>query len=248
MCRHFSYLGEPVVLGELVSAAPHSLVVQAATPDDMRGGGTVNVDGFGVGWYAEGSVTATRYRRPVPIWQDGSFTELSHRTIVTGALGAVRSATPGMAVAEAACAPFTDGHWLFSLNGRIQGWPGTAVALAETIPTGSLLSLDALTDSALLWAVLRHRLGTDPSADPAGILARLVSEVLAEAPGSRLNLLLTDGRRSYGTTVTHSLWSRHTPDGVLLASEPFDDDAAWQPVADQRVLAADRSGITEVPL
>lgn len=271
MCRHIGYLGPPVTLAELVLDPPHSLVVQSYAPKDMRGGGRVNVDGFGVGWFAAEAEAdaaglasaqrtgraagspeehplgaARRYRRPVPIWQDAPFAELARGTVAVGVLAAVRNATAGMPVAEAACAPFTDGQWLFSLNGRIADWPDSAVGLVEAVPRRDLLSIQVMTDATLLWALLRRRLET--VADPASALGDLVAEVLAAAPDSRLTTLLTNGRQLYGTTVTHSLWSRHSAAGVLLASEPFDDDPAWQPIPDGQLVVADRSGVRYRPL
>ncbi|MEV4728171.1 ergothioneine biosynthesis protein EgtC, partial [Micromonospora humida] len=77
MCRHLAYLGPPVTLRSLLYDPPHSLVRQSWAPRDMRGGGTVNVDGFGVGWYPgtgrpggdDGRGGApVRYRRAGPIW------------------------------------------------------------------------------------------------------------------------------------------------------------------------------------
>jgi glutamine amidotransferase len=275
MCRHVGYLGPPLTLAELVLDPPHSLVVQSYAPKDMRGGGRVNVDGFGVGWFAAGAEPesaglrsagsagqdvgvpahapdehpvgpARRYRRPVPIWQDAPFAELARGTAAVGVLAAVRNATAGMPVAEAACAPFTDGQWLFSLNGRIADWPDSAVGLAEAVPRRDLLSIQVMTDATLLWALLRQRLETVP--DPASALGDLIAEVLAAAPDSRLTTLLTNGRQLYATTVTHSLWSRHSAAGVLLASEPFDDDPAWQPIPDGQLVVADRSGVRYRPL
>ena len=271
MCRHLGYLGPPVTLAELVLDPPHSLAVQSYAPNDMRGGGTVNVDGFGVGWFADGPAPVggsgqaadplagpqepavdsavapvRRYRRPVPIWQDAPFAELAHATTAGGVLAAVRGATPGMPVAEAACAPFTDGQWLFSLNGVIAGWPDTALDLVEAIPRRDLLTIQVMMDATLLWALLRQRLAA--STDPAVALGDLVAEVLVAAPGSRLTTLLTDGRQLYGTTVTHSLWSRSAAAQVLLASEPFDDDPAWQPIPDGQLVVADRHGVRYRPL
>ena len=49
MCRHLAYLGPELKLPELLFDKPHSLLHQTWAPGDMRGGGTVNVDGFGVG-------------------------------------------------------------------------------------------------------------------------------------------------------------------------------------------------------
>ncbi|MEO6502944.1 MAG: ergothioneine biosynthesis protein EgtC [Jatrophihabitantaceae bacterium] len=249
MCRHFGYLGLPINVAELVLDPPHSLAVQSYAPTDMRGGGKVNVDGFGVGWFsaeAGSPAGARRYRRAAPIWQDAAFAELARATMAVGVLAAVRNATAGMPVADAACAPFTDGQWLFSLNGRIAGWPDTAVWLADSLPRRELLGIQVMTDATLLWALLRQRLAA--SSDPASVLAGLITEVLAAAPGSRLTTLLTDGQRIYGTTVTHSLCWRRSAAGVLVASEPFDDDPEWQSIPDGQLVVADRSGLRHRPL
>jgi gamma-glutamyl hercynylcysteine S-oxide hydrolase len=58
----------------------------------------------------------------------------------------------------ASVAPFASGGWLFSHNGRIDGWPESAAGLAATLPAAALLGLDARVDSALLWALVLHRL------------------------------------------------------------------------------------------
>jgi gamma-glutamyl hercynylcysteine S-oxide hydrolase len=240
MCRHFCYLGELVSLRELIFEQPHSLEVQSYAPKDMRGGGAVNADGFGVGWFDERG-TARRYRRAVPIWQDRSFAELANGLRSSCVLAAVRNATAGMPVTEPAAAPFTDGRWLFSLNGRIAGWPDAAGPLAGTLPRLDLLGMDAPTDAALIWVALRRRLSQ--GIDPVTVLTGLVAELLAVAPDSRLNLLLTDGRRIYATTVTHSLWTSAAPGRVLVASEPFDEGRDWQPVPDGQLVVADRDGV-----
>jgi glutamine amidotransferase len=263
MCRHLCYLGtEPILLRQLLFDPAHSLVRQSYAPCDMRGGGTVNADGFGVGWYAAPAGPAIRYRRAGPIWQDTGLAALAASTGGLTVLAAVRNATAGMPITETASAPFTDGRWLFSLNGRIQGWPDSVARLAGTLPTRELLTMDAPTDAALLWVLLRHRLGgaTGPAADrgagafdagaggpdPGAVLAALICEVLEAAPGSRLNLLLTDGQRAYASTVTHALSVRREP--TLIASEPLDDDPAWQPVPDGHLVTADRAGIRIEPL
>jgi glutamine amidotransferase len=103
-----------------------------------------------------------------------------------------------------------------------------------------------MTDATLLWTLLRQRLAGP--GDPAAVLGAVVAEVLAAAPGSRLTTLLTDGRQLYATTVTHSLWSRRSPTGVLLASEPFDDDPDWQPIPDGQLIVADRDEVRYHPL
>src|SRR6185503_12557146 len=150
MCRHLAYLGLPITLADLVLHQPHSLVEQSWAPADMRGVGTVNADGFGIGWLVGDPVdggVARRYRRERPIWSDASLPDLA-ASISSGAiLAAVRNASAGMPVTETACAPFVEGTWMFSHNGTIEGWPTTVASLANALPPEALMTLDALTDS-----------------------------------------------------------------------------------------------------
>ena len=165
MCRHLAYLGPPLPLADLVLHPPHSLLHQSWAPNDMRDGGTVNADGFGIGWLvgdpgagADG-VVARRYRRDRPMWSDASLPDLA-ASISSGAiLAAVRSATVGMAVTETACAPFMEGAAMFSHNGVIDRWPASVAALTDGLPPSVLMTLDAPTDSAFLWALVRGTLG-----------------------------------------------------------------------------------------
>src|ERR1035438_9234042 len=62
MCRHLAYLGPPVTLREVICDPPFGLMRQAWAPRRQRHG-TVNADGFGVGWYADGDPDPARYRR-----------------------------------------------------------------------------------------------------------------------------------------------------------------------------------------
>lgn len=240
MCRHLAYLGPPITLADLVLHQPHSLLRQSFAPTDMRSGGSVNADGFGIGWLVgdpgDGGV-ARRYRRARPIWSDASLPDLA-ASISSGAiLAAVRSATVGMPVTETACAPFVEGVWMFSHNGVIDGWPASVAPLADELPLADLMTLDAPTDSAFLWALVRQHLRAGRSAATA--LAGVAGEVLALAPGSRLNLLLNDGIHIAATTVGHALWVHDGDGGVTVSSEALDPgDQGWQPVPDRSLLEA----------
>jgi dimethylhistidine N-methyltransferase/ergothioneine biosynthesis protein EgtC len=234
MCRHLGYLGPAVSLSSLIFDPPHSLLTQTWAPSDMRHGGTVNVDGFGVGWYVDGS--AVRYRRAVPLWTDQSFAAVAATTRSDAVLAAVRSATVGMPICDDACAPFTDGHWLFSHNGSIAGWPHSVTALAAELPTADLLTLDAPTDSAFIWALIRHRLHA--GADPADVVAEVARTIGAMAPDSRLNFMLTDGRTLIATTWWHALSVWADEDRIVLASEPWDDDPQWTTLGDRLLITA----------
>jgi glutamine amidotransferase len=141
-----------------------------------------------------------------------------------------------MPVVDTAAAPFRTGRWLFSHNGVVPGWPGAVEALAEALPARDLVTLDAPTDSALLWALLRARL--DAGEDPAKAAGQLALDVVRAAPGARMNLLLTDGRQLVATTWYHALSVLAGDDFVAVASEPWDDDPRWRGVPDRHLVAA----------
>ena len=246
MCRHLAYLGPPRDLASLLLDPPHSLLRQSYAPADMRGGGTVNADGFGAGWYCEGVPEPVRYRRAVPIWADPDFTTMARGMRSAAVLAAVRSATVGMPVADNACAPFATGRWLFSFNGVVTGWPQSMAALASRLPVTDLLTLDAATDSALLWALVRQQLVAGASL--GGAVGTVTAEVLGSAPGSRLNLLVTDGSALAATAVHHALAVRAGDGGVLVCSEPTDPSAAWEPVPEGHLLTATQSTVDVVPV
>lgn len=245
MCRHLAYLGEPVALGDLIVRPPHALLRQAWAPR-TQSSGVVNADGFGVGWYADGDPVPARYRRTGPIWGDLSFADLA-RVVRSGAfLGAVRGATLPGADGEAAAAPLASGPWLFSHNGAVPGWPGTLTPLASTLSAAELLELEARTDTALLWALVLHRLRAGQS--PGDALAATVTAAAEAAPDARLNLLLTDGEQIAATAWGNSLWYLSGPDRVVVASEPYDDDPLWQEVPEQTLVTARPSDVTLIPL
>jgi gamma-glutamyl hercynylcysteine S-oxide hydrolase len=246
MCRHLAHLGPPEPLARTLTEPPHSLYRQSWAPRRQQHG-TVNADGFGVGWYAARDPVPARYRRARPIWADPSFDDLA-RVVHTGALlAAVRDITEGCAAEESATAPFAAGVHLFSHNGSLAGWPGTAESVAATLPAADLLALDSRCDSALVWAVVRDALRGGAGQGPA--LARATGRLAGAAPGSRLNLLLTDGDEIAATAWGDTLWYLHDPARSLtVASEPHDDDPRWREVPDRHVLTGTRLSVHLVTL
>ncbi|MER6961198.1 ergothioneine biosynthesis protein EgtC [Streptomyces sp. NPDC000618] len=246
MCRHLAYLGPQEQLGRLLVEPPHSLYRQSWAPRCQRYG-TVNADGFGVGWYADGDPVPARYRRAGPIWADLSFADLARVVRSRSLLAAVRDATLAGADGEAAAAPYAAGTWLFSHNGAVAGWPRSLAPLTGSLPAAELLSMEARNDSAFVWALVLARLRGGDTESQA--LTDTVLEVAGAAPGSRLNLLLTDGESITATAWGDSLWYLAEPGrGTVVASEPYDDDPRWQEVPDRTLLAASRADVLLTPL
>jgi len=228
MCRHVAWLGRPRSLSSLVLEPPSSLLVQSWAPRRQRYG-TVNADGWGVGFYLPGRAEPARWRSARPLWGDASFASVAPVLSSGCVLAAVRSATPGMLIEESATAPFTDGRRLLSHNGRVDR------AVLPPAPEA-----ESTCDSALLAALvfargMQHLGGT-------------VREVAALDPAARLNLLVTDGARLLATTWGDTLSVLTTTDGTALASEPWDDDPRWTDVPDRHLVEVSPDGVAIEPL
>ena len=252
MCRHLAYLGPPVTLRSAIIDPPYGLYRQSWAPRRQRHG-TMNADGFGVGWYAPGDPDPARYRHAGPIWGDESFADVARVTSAGAILAAVRSATPGTDHGAAAIAPFASGRWLFSHNGVVDGWPDSVAGLAATLPAESLLRLEARVDSALMWALVLDRLRGGLT--PTKALADTVGALRSAGVTGRFNFLLADGdviaATAAGDTLYWRRWRGETaiaaqaggavvaePGGVLVASEPNDDGPGWTEVPDGSVVTA----------
>jgi glutamine amidotransferase len=228
VCRHLAWLGAPRSLGELLLAPPHGLVVQSYRPRLQRNG-IMNADGWGVGFYSDARPEPARWRSSRPMWGDASFASVAPVISSGCVLAAVRSATAGMPADETAAAPFQSGRWLLSHNG-----------VADRAVLGPHAAAESVCDSALLAA---HLFASGP--ERAG---EFVADLGQRDPGARLNLLLTDGQRIIATRWGDTLSVLRTDDGVVVASEPYDDDPRWADVPEHHLVevAADTVAITEL--
>lgn len=227
MCRHLGWLGEPRTLADLVLERPHGLLQQSWAPR-RQAYGTVNADGWGIGFHATDG-TVARWRSVRPLWQDASFASVAPHLRAGSVVAAVRSASVGMPIEEAACAPFDAGGWLISHNGRV-----------DRDVLGRTARPESVCDSAWLAGQVGPAVGH--GADAPSRLAEQVRTVGAADSGARLNLLLADGHRLLATTWGDTLWFRPYADGVLVASEPDDDSSQWVSVLDRHLLEVTAAG------
>jgi gamma-glutamyl hercynylcysteine S-oxide hydrolase len=237
MCRHLAYVGPPVTLEKLIVKPKHSLLQQSFAPR-YQTHGTINADGFGVGWYdRDKRVEPARYRTTRQIWADLSFASIAGLVSSNAVLAAVRSASPGMPVEETSTPPFTEGPWLFSHNGFVPGFrSGVGRELRRKVSETRAHGILGATDSELLFALVLDRL--DAGTPPADALVSVV-DLVEELTTARLNLLLTDGERIAATACRNSLFvfdDRQLTGAVVVASEPYDDDAGWEVVKDGSVV------------
>jgi gamma-glutamyl hercynylcysteine S-oxide hydrolase len=225
VCRHLAYLGTgPRSLGELLLEPDHGLLVQSYAPRRQRNG-RMNADGWGVGFYAPSRPEPARWRSSRPLWSDESFASVAPVISATCMLAAVRSATTGMPADETAAAPFQSGRWLLSHNG-----------IVDRGALGPHPAAESVCDSAQLAA---HLFEFGPQR-----VGEFVSALGTRDPGARLNLLLTDGQQILATRWHDTLSVLRTGDGVVVASEPYDDDPGWADVPDNHLVTATADTVT----
>ncbi|BBX19891.1 gamma-glutamyl-hercynylcysteine sulfoxide hydrolase [Mycolicibacterium duvalii] len=219
-------MGEPVSVASLTLDPPSGLLVQSYAPRRQKHG-LMNADGWGVGFF-DGDVPR-RWRSAAPLWTDASFASVAPALMGRCVVAAVRSASVGMPIEPTASAPFSDGHWLLSHNGLVD---------RAVLPLSR--HAESTNDSALLAALIFER--------GVHALGDTVASVGAEDPTARLNILAGNGSRLVATTWGDTLSVLRRADGVVLASEPYDDDPAWQEVPDRHLVEVVGADVTMTPL
>ncbi len=131
MCRHLGYLGPPQTLHSLIYDGEYSLETQAYAPR-MTQGNLLNADGFGVGWYQDGE--PVRFRRAQPLDRPVVPRGRRCRTCIMRGRGDPVG-DDRVPVDESCAQPFRAGRWLFSHNGKIEGYGGIESKLRELVAT-----------------------------------------------------------------------------------------------------------------
>ena len=160
MCRHLAYLGPPTSLGRCSSTRRTRCTGRRGRPRRQRHG-TVNADGFGIGWYAAG--------RPGPSAVPAGRAHLGRPVAARHRAGHQlgRRCSPRCAQPRGHGARTSGGRAVRSRPVAVQpqraagGRTGRRPrpALADAWPTARPAAcLEALTDSALLWALALQRL------------------------------------------------------------------------------------------
>jgi gamma-glutamyl hercynylcysteine S-oxide hydrolase len=222
MCRHLGWLGAEASVSSLVLEPPYGLRVQSYAPRQQKHG-LINADGWGVGFF-DGEVPR-RWRSAAPIWGDTSLESVAPALRSHCVVAAVRSATVGMPIDVSATAPFTDGQWLLSHNGIVD---------RTVLPLTS--SAESVCDSAMLAATI-FALGLDA-------LGETIAQIGSLDRGARLNILAADGSRMLATAWGDTLSILRRDDGVVLASEPYDNDSEWEDVPDRHLVEVTPDHVT----
>lgn len=268
MCRWMAWMGQPVLMDELLFKSRHGIVDQSLHA--RMGAEPTNGDGFGLGWYGAGDGPAV-YRSITPAWSDENLRELAGHVESSLFLAHVRAAI-GSPVQQTNCHPFRHGRWLFVHNGFVNGLKTLRRDLALLVDPELFAELQGTTDSELIFALaLTHGLDQDPVLG----LERAVGLVEAAAREHGVDSAV---QASFGVTDGTCLWAvRYATDGNarslftsadvdairslhrddprlqrlgaddrLVVSEPFSDlPGVWDEVPQATAVTVGRGGVLE---
>ncbi len=253
MCRWMAWLGQSVLIEELLFKTQHGIVDQSLHA--RMGAEPTNGDGFGLGWYGGGDGPGV-YHSVAPAWSDPNLRELAAHVESPLFIAHVRAAI-GSPVQQTNCHPFRRGPWLFVHNGYVDDLQILRRDLMLAIDPDLFADVHGSTDTEVVFH-LALTFGLEE--DPIGALERTVG--LIEATGRKHGKSgLVQG--TFGVSDGESLWAvryategparslfasaeidavhrlypdnarlnRLTSDDRLIVSEPFSDlPGLWQEI------------------
>jgi predicted glutamine amidotransferase len=268
MCRWMAWLGQPVLIDELMFRSPHGIVDQSLHA--RMGAEPTNGDGVGVGWYGHGEGPGI-YRSISPAWADANLRELAAHTESPLFMVHIRAAI-GSPVQETNCHPFRRGRRLFVHNGYVGGLREVRRDLMLAIDPELFPDVHGSTDTEIVFH-LALTFGLEQ--DPIGALERTVGLIEATA---RAHGVPDAVQGTFGVSDGDSLWAvryatvgpartlfasadvdsvrrlypdnarfqRLTADDRLIVSEPFSDlPGVWQEIPDATAVTVRRGGVLE---
>ena len=268
MCRWMAWLGQPVLIEELLFKTQHGIVDQSLHA--RMGAETTNGDGFGLGWYGGGSGPAV-YRSVSPAWSDPNLRELAAHIESPLFMAHVRAAI-GSPVQETNCHPFRHGNWVFLHNGFIGDFPTLRRDLMLAIDPQLFADVQGSTDTEVVFHLaLTHGLAEDPIGaleDTVGLIESVAHE---HGTGEAV-------QASFGVSDGTTLWAvryategkprslfasadvetvkelypdnprlqRLTDDDRLIVSEPFADlPGLWHEIPESTAVTVHHGGVLE---
>jgi predicted glutamine amidotransferase len=268
MCRWMAWLGQPVLIEELLFKTQHGIVDQSLHA--RMGAEPTNGDGFGLGWYGTGDGPAV-YRSVAPAWSDRNLRELAAHVESPLFLTHVRAAI-GSPVQETNCHPFRCGQWLFVHNGYVGEFHRLRRRLMLAIDPELFDDVQGSTDTEVVFQLART-FGLEEN--PIAALERTVG--LIEATARELGLS-AEVQGTFGVTDGAALWAvryssegparslfasndpatlralhpenprvaRLSPDDRVIVSEPFSDlPGVWQEIPESTAVTVHHGGTLE---
>lgn len=170
MCRFLGYIGNEILLADMISRPANSLIHQSYKSKERSE--PLNGDGFGVGWYSpEISDKACVYTSITPAWSNRNLLNLAEHTRSGCFFAHIRAAPPGSAVSEVNCHPFRYGRFMWMHNGSIEGFNSIKRRLRRSLSDEIYHAVEGTTDSEHAFAVFLNLLGEKTEKTGAADLA-----------------------------------------------------------------------------
>ncbi|EDX86712.1 hypothetical protein S7335_4418 [Synechococcus sp. PCC 7335] len=257
MCRILGYLGPQISLDQLVLNPIHSMLVQSYQPKELKSA-VLNGDGFGLGWHGQTVDGRTLesdpfvYRNILPMWNDRSLEDLCRYIRASSFVVNLRSATNKMPVDISNCQPFQYKQMLFVHNGLIENFfESLQRPIREKLCDYAYQSIQGLTDSEHIFALLVHYLEMQPGIDIAEAMHQTIKTLVSMAndAGVRIaaNIILSTPDRLIALRYDNqkkapSLYllknSKRFPHSIILSSEGLFEDG-WKEYNQSELVSID---------
>jgi glutamine amidotransferase len=207
MCRFIAYIGNPIILDDVLYKPKHSLIQQSihAREKDER----LNGDGFGVGWYAqEIDPSPAVYVSIQPVWNDRNLQSIAPKIRSNCFFAHVRAASAG-GVNYFNTHPFHYKRFLFMHNGDIADFYRIKRYLRRQLSDEAYTWVQGQTDSEHMFALYIDIFNKNQchftAEEMGGALEETMSSVKAIQRAHHIrgvnyiNTALTDGRSIVAT-------------------------------------------------
>ncbi len=243
MCRWLAYIGAPRLIEAFVYEGKHALCGQAQQSHQAKLG--VHGDGGGLGWYSTWPEPGV-YRNAGPAWADPNLRELT-RMVESHVFFAHVRASTGAPNLFVNCHPFRCERWLFMHNGQIGGFRQLRRRLEALLSDTCHDAMQGGTDSELMFQLMITE-GLQHS--PENAIRRTVEKIerLRREDGIdeafRATFAVTHGQSVWAVRwssdhLAPSLYQKEQDDGVLIVSEPLDEDiSSWREIAPNSLVTA----------
>lgn len=213
MCRFIAYMGNPLILDEVLFKPANSLVKQSENAREATD--PLNGDGFGLGWYAQDidSIPAV-FKSIQPAWNDINLRYLAKKIRSNCFFAHVRRASKG-GVTHFNCHPFHYQHLLFMHNGDIGGFNKIKRHLRHELSDDLYNWIQGQTDSEHVFALFlefmnRKKLHFNAS-NAAAILGKTLEDIVRlkqkyqDQEVAHVNAVITDGKNMLACRYTSNL-------------------------------------------
>ena len=206
MCRFFAYLGQPVILYDLLYKPVNSLINQSTHAREMDE--PLNGDGFGISWYKpEIDNLPGVFKSIQPAWNNINLEMLSKKILSGCFLAHVRAASKG-GISYFNTHPFTFKEFSFMHNGIIGGFESIKRSIHFMFSEEMYEWVKGQTDSEFFFALYLDLLqksqktfdaqsSVETFREAVSIILQLKKKFGVSDTTTLINSVISDGKRLY---------------------------------------------------